>query len=528
MEQSMKRTLLPIGNTILLEGITNANDLLSALREEMDPNHKTFLQDSKWDHLAAHYSNLDLKQIIFAFGQELSSHNLALYSKKKDNGKFSIVPVNGDHRAVFEEKAQSEEKIINICLQEGKHFGEPAYRFDTIADRLPSEIYNLESPDSYYIGFVGKQLFTKSPGNRPYEYSYYYLDLNSWPPKKTYFSKPIINVTFNSIHKLYAALELDTENHFYIKRIRIGHDLSDLCSWDFIDLQEEIGGTHAFRWVELAWIKNDLLLLDENHLWCVKDAAIGGRTFTHVSEINSCGCSLNCSPTVIRTGNGGTFIPSNKKLWQWKDGELTNTGITITKLYGKRFSTASLGKADFITTTRKGRIVVHTQTDTGSIRFLDLVDSPSLSSVKNLGTDWIVFFNNETYTEPDSDLAQFWNHKTNEWLRMKFGMLDTSTVHNMSMNEEGTAFIADNQGKLHAIEAFFDKLRACNSNEDKEMMKSNKWYDGRGNRKAPPSYLLPKVCQASQAKSALSFEERLEYFGKMKLTETKNKNVQKK
>ena len=113
---------------------------------------------------------------------------------------------------------------------------------------------------------------------------------DSSTPKKYPLSKPIINITYSSTHKLYAALELEEESHFNIKRIRIGHEFNDLCAWDCIQLNEEIGGTHFFRWVELAWVGNDLLLIDDAHLWKIKDAAIGGRVFERVSDINACGC----------------------------------------------------------------------------------------------------------------------------------------------------------------------------------------------------------------------------------------------
>ncbi len=525
MEQRMKHSALSTGNTVLLEGVSNNNDLLNKLRIVLDPEENTFLQDVKWDHLMAHYSNLDLKQNLFAFGQELSTHDTALYAVQKENGNISIVPINKKEMKDFENSSTTSGKSYSLCLQEGKTFGEPAYRFDAIADRLPCETYLLESKDSYYIDFVGKQMFTKSPGSQPREYSYYHLDLSVWPPKKTYFTKPIINITYSSLHKLYAALELESENHFYIKKIRIGHDMDDLCSWDYIDLDEEIGGTHFFRWVELAWVGNDLLLLDENHLWCVEDAAIGGRTFKMISDINSCGCSLNCSPTVIKTNNGGTFIPSNKKIWEWKDDQLTNTGITITKLYGKRFSTAKLGKAGFITTTRRGRIAVDTQTDTGLIRFLDFVDAPSLTCVKELNNDWIIFFNNEAYAEHDSDLAQLWNHKTNQWLRIKYGMLDNSTIHDITLLNDGTAFIADNQGKLYRIQHFLEVLDQANTAEDKSLMSNNTWYDGRGKRKSPPSYQPPKVCKAAQAKKEMNFEDKLSYFSQIKLTDSKYQKI---
>lgn len=419
----------------------------------------------------------------------------------------------------FETESNVKEKMYDVCVQEicTHHMKSKQKTQKT----LKSDIYKLESDNSNYINFIGKQLFTKSPGNKQFENSYYHLDLSTWPPKKTYFSKPIINITYSKIHKLYAALELDPINHFDIKKIRIGHDMNDLCSWDHIDLSEKIDGTHSFRWVELTWVGNDLLLLDETHLWCVKDAAIGGRKYQIISEINSCGCSLNCSPTVIKTNNGGVFIPSNKKIWQWKDNKLANTGITITKLYGKRFSTTKLGKAGFITTTRKGRIAVETQTDTGLIRFLDFVSSPSLSCVKKLNDEWIVFFNNESYIEEGMDLAQFWNHKTNTWLRLKYKMLGKSTMHDISLLDDGTAFIADNCGNLHRIENFFEQLNATNTAEEKALMQNNTWYDGRGKRKAPPSYLPQKKCEVSSTQKEMSFEEKLNYFGKMKLTDSR-------
>lgn len=387
---------------------------------------------------------------------------------------------------------------------------------------IPDEIFNLESKESHYIDFEGKHLFTKSPGKHPYEYNYYYLDLSIWPPKKTYFDKPIINITYSNTHKLYAALELDPEQHFYIKKIRIGHDMDDLCCWDYIDLNEEIGATHTFRWVELVWVKNDLLLLDENHFWCIKDAAIGGRKFEMISDINACGCSLNCSPTVIKTNNGGVFIPSNKKIWQWKDRQLTNTGITITKLYERRFSTAKLGESGFITTTRQGRIAVETQTDTGLIRFLNFEGDVSLPCVKELNTEWIVFFNHETFCDPEEDIAHFWNHKSNKWLKLKAGMLKENTIHDFTLHKDSeTLFIADNQGQLHRIKDFFYLLEQLNSEEEKKAMATNTWYDGRGKRKAPPSYLPAKQCDKTQAKRDMSFEEKLKFFSQMKLTDSK-------
>ena len=528
MKNSWSQSKVQIGSRINIDGTLNIHDLLSTLRNQWNHQEYSFLKDKKWDHLAAHYFNLDPVQNICALGQELTTHNTALYTIKEQDGNYAIIPINKEQMDEFENSAKTEGKEASLCMQEGKKFGDPAYRFSTIADSLPSETYALESPDSYYIDFVGKQLFTKSPGARPKEYNYYRLDLGVWPPKKYPLSKPIINITYSEKHKLYAALELEEENHFNIKRIRIGHDFSDLCTWDCIQLNEEIGGTHFFRWVELAWVGNDLLLIDDSHLWRVQDAAIGGRTFKRVSSINTCNCCINCSPTLIRTNNGGSFIPSDKQLLEWKDGDLQYTGITITKLYGKRFSTTPLGKAGFITTTRRGRIAVHTQTDTGAIHFLDLIDSPSLTCVKELNKDWIVFFNNEAYAERDSDLAQFWNHKTNTWLRMKYGALDSSTIHNIMLDENGTAFIADNQGLLHLIPNFFENLAECNNKEELEEMSTNEWYDGRGDKKAPPSYLKKKKCLAANKKD-MSFEERLEYFGKhYKLTEQKGKTKAKK
>lgn len=524
MKESVQQTALTFDTKILLEGISNASDLLQTLRVELDPNNTTFLQETKWDHLTAHYSNLDLKQNIFALGQELTTHDIALYAIHKENGKFYIRLIPQEEMALFEAKSTKDGKTVSLCLQDAKKFGEAAYRLEGIADRLPSKTYYLDSTESHYIDFIGSELFTKSPDIKPGAYSYYHLDLSTWPPQKIIFNKPIINVIHSPIHKLYAALELNAKNHFNISRIRIGHDIDDLCSWDFIDLQEEIGGTHFFRWVELSWVGNDLLLLDENNLWCVKSAAIGGRTIQRISDINTCGCSLNCSPTVIKTNNGGTFIPSNKKLWEWKDGELSNTGITITKLYAKRFSTAKLGKTGFVTTTRKGRIAVHTQTDTGSTRFLDFADATSLNCVKELNEDWIIFFNNEIYADMDNDLAQLWNPKTNSWLRMKFGMLDNSTIHNIMLNENGTAFIADNHGKLYCIEHFIEVLSRVNTKEDRDLLESNKWYDGRGEKQAPPSYLPEKHCQAVQNEKEMTLEERIEMLSKLKITEPKTKD----
>ncbi|WP_287828704.1 hypothetical protein [Bacteroides sp.] len=521
MKNIWSQSKIAIGTEASFDGILNIQDLLKTLRSKWDHNQYSFINDKKWDHLAAHYSNLDGTQNIRALGQELTLYNTALYTIKEKDGNYSIVPIAKEQMKEFESESKAEGQEANLCMQEGKNFGDPAFRFNSVADSLPSETYALESSDSYYIDFVGKQLFTKSPGAHPKEYNYYRLDLSVWPPKKYPLSKPIINITYSSTHKLYAALDLEEESHFNIKRIRIGHEFNDLCAWDCIQLNEEIGGTHFFRWVELAWVGNDLLLIDDAHLWKIKDAAIGGRVFERVSDINACGCCINCSPTLIRTKNGGSFIPSDKKLMEWKDGELQNTGITITKLYAKRFSTAPLGKAGFITTTRRGRIAVHTQTDTGAIHFLDLVDSPSLTCVKELNQDWIAFFTNETYSERDSDLAQFWNHKTDTWLRMKYGALNSSTIHNIMLDDEGTAFIADNQGHLHKITNFFENLAECNNKEEVEEMNSNEWYDGRGVKKAPPSYLKKKEC-ISPARKQMTFEERLDFFGKnYKLTEQK-------
>ena len=528
MKESWSQSKITIGCNPLIDAVLNIHDLLGTLRSQWGKKELIFLYDTNWDHLAAHYLNLDAIQNIYALGQELTTYNTALYTLKESNGNYAIIPVPKEDMANFERTMEEKGNEINLCMQDGRKFGEPAYRFEFIAQSLPSETYKLESSDSYYIDFVGKQLFTKSPGTHPKEYNYYRLDLSVWAPNKYPLSKPIINITYSSKHKLYAALELEEDNHFYIKRIRIGHDLNDICSWSCIHLNEEIGGTHFFRWVELAWVANDLLLIDDNHLWRVKDAAIGGRNFERMSTLNECSCCINCSPTVIRTNNGGTFIPSDKKLLAWKDGELLNTGITITKLYAKRFSTAPLGKAGFITTTRKGRIAVHTQTDTGAIRFLDLIDSPSLTCVKELTPEWIVFFNNEAYTERDSDLAQFWNHSTNQWLKMKFGALNSSTIHDITMDINGTAFIADNQGNLHKIDHFFETLAQQNHKEEIEEMESNEWYDGTGVKKAPPSYLPKKEKCLSPTRKEMSFEERLDYFGKnYKLTEHNNKKISK-
>ena len=528
MKKSWSQSKLIIGCQPLIDTMLTIHDLLDTLRSQWGDNKFPFLNHSSWDQLAAHYLNLDTIQNIYALGQEFTAHDTALYTLKTTDG-YAIVPIPKEQMDSFEQTMKEDGKEINLCMQDGRSFGQAAFRFEFIADNLPCESYQLESSDSYYIDFVGKQLFTKSPGSHPKEYNYYRLDLNTWAPKKYPLSKPIINITYSSAHKLYAALELEEENHFYIKRIRIGHDLNDICSWSCIHLNEEIGGTHFFRWVELAWVGNDLLLIDDKHLWCVKDAAIGGTQFERVSTINECSCCINCSPTVIRTNNGGTFIPSDKQIWEWKDGQLHNTGIPITKLYAKRFSTAALGKAGFITTTRRGRIAVHTQTDTGAIRFLDLVDSPSLTCVKELTEDWIVFFTNEAYTERDSDLAQFWNHTTNQWLRMKFGALNSSTIHDININEQGTAFIADNQGSLHKIDNFFEELAKQNSAEEIDEMNNNEWYDGSGEKKAPPSYLPQKQKCVSPTRKEMSFEERIAYFGKhYKLTEPKKKKTIKK
>ena len=445
------------------------------------PDYKSIFENEDFTKLIENYSAEDYEEFLPAIGQELSLYNLVLYEIYEDSDRICLYICPKDKSEMFEKDAKAKRIKFTQFKQLRKKWGEPA-RLLKLANRLPYELYRTEKVKTFAYPFsVAEGKWIKdgmdNRGNAIYiGGNYVFLDLQTFPPREKslelkYRPGGIYYYDYSYEHKLYCALFKnisvdENKNRKHWASIKITAAPFDMDSWEDVKCEDYLD--------ELSvpfWIGDDVVILYENKAWIIQDAAHGGRECRKLWETpkKEQPARDEFYPELIEMSDGKRYVFANGYFLSLEYKEKKTGGLFSKKteqipelkpLFELNepinCGTASFEKDRFVYIHRG--FIKEIDITTGKlVRTFELekMNPKVYNRIQKLNDEWLAIIG---YADKNYDLAQFWNFKTGERLKMKFGNLGKFAVRDIIEHPDGYTLISVDSG-IMKIDNLPDLLR---------------------------------------------------------------------
>ncbi|UTC74716.1 hypothetical protein E4O03_11010 [Treponema sp. OMZ 792] len=427
------------------------------------PDYKSIFENEDFIKLIENYSVEDAEEFLPAIGQELSRYDLVLYEIYEDSDRICLYICRKDNSAIFEKDAKTKKMRLTQYKQSRKKWGEPA-RLLKLANRLPYELYRVEDVKTFTYPFsVAEGGWIRDIDNMAESIyiggNYVFLDLQTFPPKEKsislkYLPAGIHYYDYSSEHKLYCAgfrnVSVDENRKGkYWGTIKITADPFDMDSWEDVKCEDYLDELSV-----PVWIGDDVVILYENKAWIIQDAAHGGRECRKLWETpkKEQPARDEFYPELIEMSDGKRYVFANGYFLSLEYKEKKSSGSFSEKT--ERIpelkplfeldepincGAASFEKNKFVYIHRGFIKEIDITTGNLSRTFeLEKMNPKVYNYISKLNDEWLAVIG---VADKNYDLAQFWNFKTGEKLKMKFGNLGKFAVRDIIEHPDGYTLI---------------------------------------------------------------------------------------
>lgn len=469
-------------------------DTLSELRGKWDI---PALRDPRLDSVAKQYITLPHTEGVDALGQELSNLGWLLYDLDGDD-IYLFVLITNSERDDFERYCRDNNQFCRLIAQRGRRLGQNA-KNRSLPEPIPAAEYNISERHGlcrwHISSFSGDWGAGVWRGNESKEWQGACVaELKYRPPRVMKLSRPynFSNLTLSPDGELCAATASerpDGDMWVYVgdkptnadmfsplPRPDLGRDIDS-------DNANSTSGSHDTSTDDSASGAHDSTSYTCNRpttAWFGKRLFAGTRTNIVVTDFTT--RPATCNNFIVPEGDRnyrfgadslgrvyfscGEYLPDsrNRVLWRWEDGEVERHHLDLAPFDDISNSIPfGAGKICIYHETSGNPIqknLLLVDMDSGDCRIANLPRLGEDARISRLCGDWVLLMSNGE--DKQLDLAQIWNIRTNELLRVTQDMFGSERLEAISALADGSILIAslgDNGQILRYPTDFFDYLR---------------------------------------------------------------------
>lgn len=469
-------------------------DTLSELRGKWDI---PALRDPRLDSVAKQYITLPHTEGVDALGQELSNLGWLLYDLDGDD-IYLFVLIPNSERDEFERYCRAKGQFCRLAAQRGRKVGQSA-RSRRVPEPMPADEYNISERHGlcrwHISSFSGDWGAGVWRGNESKEWQGACVaELKYRPPRVMKLSRPynFSNLTRSPDGELFAATASDRPDGdmwVYVGNKPTNADMfsplprpdrgRDIDS----DNADSTSGSHDTSTDDSASGSHNSTSYTCDRpttAWFGKRLFAGTRTNIVVTDFTA--RPATCNSFIVPEGDRnyrfgadslgrvyfscGEYLPDsrNRVLWRWEDGEIERHHIDLAPFDDISNSIPfGAGKICIYHETSGNPIqknLLLVDMDSGDCRIANLPRLGEDARISRLCGDWVLLMSNGE--DKRLDLAQLWNTRTNELLRVTQDMFGTERLESITALADGSIVIASlgkNGQILRYTNDFFDYLR---------------------------------------------------------------------
>ncbi len=490
-------------------------DTLSELRGKWDI---PALRDPRLDSVAKQYITLPHTEGVDALGQELSSLGWLLYDLDGDD-IYLFVLIPDSERDEFERYCRDNRQYCRLAAQRGRKVGQSA-RSRRVPEPMPADEYNISERHGlcrwHISSFSGDWGAGVWRGNESKEWQGACVaELKYRPPRVMKLSRPynFSNLTLSPDGELCAATASerpDGDMWVYVGDKPTNADMFSPLPRP--DRGRDINGDNASG--STASGSSAYARGCPGVAWFGKRLFIGSHKNVVVVDFTTRPATYNnfILPEGDRNyrfgadGLGrvyfscGEYLPDsrNRILWRWENGEVERHHLDLAP-FDDISNSIPLGAGQICmyhetsgNPIKKNLLLVNL--DSGNCRIANLPRLGEDARISRLCGDWVLLMSNGE--DKRLDLAQIWNTRTNELLRVTQDMFGTERLESITALADGSIVIAslgDNGQILRYPNDFFDYLRRTHKPQKLESWRPyNEKYPDIPDRlpPKPPEYIF--------------------------------------
>lgn len=457
-------------------------DTLSELRAKWDI---PALRDPRLDSVAKQYITLPHTEGVDALGQELSSLGWLLYDLDGDD-IYLFVLIPDSERDEFERYCRAKGQFCRLAAQRGRKVGQSA-RSRRVPEPMPADEYNISERHGlcrwHISSFTGDWGAGVWRDNDSAEWQGACVaELKYRPPRVMKLSRPynFSNLTLSPDGELCAATASerpDGDMWVYVGDKPTNADMFSPLPRP--DLGRDIDSDNADS-ASGAHDSTSYTCDRPTTAWFGKRLFAGTRTNIVVTDFTT--SPATCNNFIVPEGDRnyrfgadslgrvyfscGEYLPDsrNRVLWRWEDGKVERHHIDLAP-FDDISNSIPFGAGQICmyhetsgNPIQKNLLLV--DMDSGDCRIANLPRLGEDARISRLCGDWVLLMSNGE--DKQLDLAQIWNIRTNELLRVTQDMFGSERLEAISALADGSILIAslgDNGQILRYPTDFFDYLR---------------------------------------------------------------------
>lgn len=469
-------------------------DTLSELRKKWDI---PALHNARIDKIVKQYITLPHTEGVDALGQELSSLGWLLYDLDGDD-IYLFVLIPDSERDEFERYCRAKGQFCRLAAQRGRKVGQSA-RSRRVPEPMPADEYNISERHGlcrwHISSFSGDWGAGVWRGNESKEWQGACVaELKYRPPRVMKLSRPygFSNLTRSPDGELFAATASERpvgDMWVYVGNKPTNADMfsplprpdrgRDIDS----DNADSASGSHDTSTDDSASGAHNSTSYTCDRpttAWFGKRLFIGSRKNVVVVDFTARPATYNnfIMPEGKRNYRFGAdslgrvyfscgeYLPDsrNRVLWRWEDGEVERHNIDLAPFDDISNSIPFGAKQICMLHETSGNPIkknlLLVDMDSGNCRIANLPRLGEDARISRLCGDWVLLMSNGE--DKRLDLAQIWNTRTNELLRVTQDMFGSERLEAISALADGSILIAslgDNGQILRYPTDFFDYLR---------------------------------------------------------------------
>ena len=458
-------------------------DTLSELRKKWDI---PALFDERLDNIAKQYITLPHTQGVDALGQELSALGWLLYDLDGDN-IYLFVLIPNTEREEFEQYCRTNNQFCRLVTQRGRTPGQNA-KSHRIPEPIPADEYNISERHglrrwhiSSFSGDWGAGVW-RDNGSNEWQGACV-AELKYRPPRVMKLSRPynFSNLTLSPDGELCAATASDRPDGDMWVYVGDKPTNADMFSpLPRPDRKRDINSDNADSTANGAHDSDTYTCDCPTTAWFGKRLFVGSHTNVVIVDFTERPANLNnfIMPEGKRNYRFGAdslgrvyfscgeYLPDsrNRVLWRWEDGKVERHHVDLAPFDDISNSIPfGAGQICILHETSGNPIqknLLLVDMDSGNCRIANLPRLGEDARISRLCGDWVLLMSN--CEDKRLDLAQLWNTRTNELLRVTQDMFGSERLEAISALADGSILIAslgDNGQILRYPTDFFDYLR---------------------------------------------------------------------
>jgi hypothetical protein len=446
-------------------------DAVFSLKDKF-PQYTSLFEAPDFVALIENYNAEMPEDYVPALGQELSLYDMVLYEIEEDSDRYCLYLHPKEDAEAFEKTAKAQKIKWMRHVQSRKKWGDAAKRI-SLAGQIPYEKYavkggiDLDYPLSLTKG-KWIDIGMDERGNGLYIGAHYsFVDLRPWKPIEHSF---VLEYTPGSIHyydysetyDLYCAVFSDmrideNKQRHSTNRVKIGTTPYLLETWEEVLCDEPLDAL-----CKPFWIGEDVILCYKSKAWLIPNAAKGGRSCMLIGQVPL--QQKDYYPFLIQTPFGETYLSLHATLLKIAYTEqktmLLERIMTITDPIHQGAVCFEKDKLIYVS---GGKLVELDLAQKKVIRSLNLGRMDRGATIKKYNDEWLSI-HRWGYTNKELDLAQFWNYKTNTWLKLSLGNLGKYGVSDLFLHPDGYTIIQSDECFLK-VERLIETLQANKKNQ---------------------------------------------------------------